>query len=230
MRHAYLSRGRVCPPSGETAEEQARRASERGGEESSSAARLAAAFAEEDAEIEARIGGTAVMAYRFKCQHCGSQFSLEQQKDDHEAECAKAGASSRVKPTASNGDQRACKYCGEVQPTFAEYGRHRWAVHREEVLAELAAKREQRKADEKKIDGAIAGKKADKAPRASPQRRRRSPPLTQPNGGTCPTCGGVIPASTAQLVHELTASGISELLAFEAARIARRVLGAGAAA
>jgi len=164
------------------------------------------------------------MSYRFKCRHCGSEFSLEQQKDDHEAECAKAGAGSRAKPTASNGDQRACKYCGEVQPTFADYGRHRWAVHREEVLAEMATKRNQRKADENKIGGAIAGKKGDKAPRASPQRRRTSPPLTQPNGGTCPTCGGVIPASTAQLVHELTAAGISEVLAFEAARIARRIL------
>jgi hypothetical protein len=211
-------------------EDQARRHSERGGEESSSAARLAAVWAEQDAEIEARIGGTAAMSYRFKCRHCGSQFSLEQQKDDHEAECAKAGAGSRAKATASNGHQRICKYCGELQPTFADYGRHRWAVHREEVLAELATKREQGKADKKKIDGAIAGKKADKAPRASPQRGRTSPPLTQPNAGTCPTCGGVIPASTAQLVHELTVAGISEVLAFEAARIARRVLGAGAAA
>ena len=167
------------------------------------------------------------MSYRFTCRHCGSRFSLEQQKDDHEAECAKVGGTSRVKPRATSGQQRACKFCGEVQPSFADLNRHRWAVHREEVLAEMAAKRQQREGDEKKIDRAIAGGRRGHRPAAS--RRGAEPPAARTNGATCPMCGGPVPATTAELVHELTAAGISEAQAFEAARIARRVLGAGAA-
>ena len=86
----------------------------------------------------------------------------------------------------------------------------------------------QRKADEKKIDKAIAGERRGQRPAAS--RRRAEPPAARTNGTTCPTCGGILPATTAELVHELTAAGISEGQAFEAARIARRILGAGAAA
>ena len=102
MRHAYLSRGRICRPSGETVEEQARRAATHGGQETSSRARLNAVWAEHDRQIEQRLGGQVEMTYRFACQHCGSRFSLEQQKDDHETECGKVGSMKQPVPRPEN--------------------------------------------------------------------------------------------------------------------------------
>ena len=219
--------GQCWDPAG--VEEQTRRASRGATREWMSARRLAAVWAERDAEVEARLKEVPEVAYKFTCKHCGSRFSLAQELEEHEVECGKAGSPEEPAPP-EQARARACKYCGQVFQNFGEYGAHRWAEHREEVLTELAKKRQERKADEKKIDAGIAGKKTGEVPGTSPQRRRTSPPATQPNGATCPTCGGVIPARTAQLVKELTDLGIAESQAFEAARIARRVLAQGAAA
>jgi hypothetical protein len=213
-------------------EEQATRAARHGRRESASAARLAAVWAERDAEIEIRLGEGPAMTYRFKCRHCGSRFSLEQQLEAHEAECGKAvGGDGEKKPTKDVAGARPCKYCGEPFANFGEYGAHRWAAHREEVLAEQARKREERKADEKKMDAAVRGKSHGPGPASPPQANTARSQAVRAigNGQVCPTCGGVLPATTAQLVHELTAAGIPEAQAFEAVRIARRVLGASAA-
>jgi len=166
------------------------------------------------------------MAYRFDCRHCGSKFSLEQQKDAHEAECGKVGSAPEGGETKPKSDPRPCKYCGQVFTNFGEYGKHRWDVHREEVLAELAKKREARKADEKKIDAAIKinGHGAGAAPPPSVKRSRARPEHAPGNGQSCPMCGGPVPEATAQLVAELMHEGITEAQAFTAARIARRVL------
>jgi len=164
------------------------------------------------------------MSYRFKCRHCESQFSLEQQRDAHEAECGKVGSAPEAGETKPKNDPRPCKYCGQVFTNFGEYGKHRWDVHREEVLAELAKKRGARKADEKKIDAAIKDNGASAAPPPSVKTSRSQPVHAPSNGQTCPTCGGPLSEATAQLVAELVREGITEAQAFTAARIARRIL------
>ena len=216
----------------ETWEEQCARAGRRGWAEAKSAERLAAVWAERDVEIEQRLEGPPEMSYRFKCRFCESRFSLEQQLHDHERECGKVGdrQADQTDQTAGKSPQvRKCKYCQETFTNFGEYGTHRWAKHRDQVLADLKKSRERRKADEAKIDGAIAGQAGGGASTATPPKRRMAPPPLD-NGTTCPTCGGPVPATTAQLVGELTAAGLSEDQAFSAAKIARRVLGQGASA
>ena len=205
----------------ETVEEQARRASRRGSAETARATRLDRVFAEGDAETQAELGGVAAMSYRFTCQHCGSRFSLQQQLEEHEAACGEVGQAKEKGTTSPTANSRACKFCGRVFENFGEYGAHRWAAHRGEVLAELAKRRQQRKADEKKIDAKIRGNGHGAG--APPPSARPSKAVSAP-GPTCPTCGGILPETTAQLVKELAAAGIPETQAFEAARIARRVL------
>jgi hypothetical protein len=163
------------------------------------------------------------MKHRFTCKHCGSRFSLAQERETHEKECGKVNAASQERNRNASATEKPCKYCGEVFTNFGEYGAHRWAAHREEVLAELRRKREQRKADGTKIDAAIKGKPNGKGASAPPPARTSG--FTSAHEPTCPTCGGTLPATTAQLVIELTAAGIPEVQAFAAARIARRVLG-----
>jgi len=172
------------------------------------------------------------MSYRFKCRHCESQFSLEQQRDLHERECGKVGSPLEGGEMKPKSDPHVCKYCDQVFTNFGEYGKHRWEVHRDEVLAELAKKREARKADEKKIDRAIKvnGQGAGAGPPPSVKRSRARPEHAPSNGQNCPTCGGPLSATTTQLISELTAAGIPEIKAFEAARIARRLLGSGSGA
>jgi hypothetical protein len=196
---------------------------------------LARAFAEEDGEVELASEGSAAMPYKFKCKHCGSQFSLEQQLEEHEAECGKVGAAEKPSAPASSAGVATssakpmrCKYCGEVFEDFGRYGAHRWAVHREGVLAELAKRREERKADEKKIDAQIKGNghragAETAAPSSRPPKVTASPAAPE-NGTLCPTCGGPLSTQTAQLVAEFRRSGIPEPQAFELIRIARRVL------
>ena len=167
------------------------------------------------------------MSYRFACKHCGSRFSLQQQLDEHEAACGEIGQAKGKVTTPPTANSRACKYCGQVFENFGEYGTHRWAAHREGVLAELAKRREQRKVDEKKIDAKIISNGAGAG--AVPSSPRPSKATSAP-APTCPTCGGTLPETTAQLVKELAAAGIPETQAFEAARIARRVFAQRAAA
>jgi DNA-directed RNA polymerase subunit RPC12/RpoP len=218
-----------CDPCRETAEEQARRALRAANREILSARRLALVFAEEDAQITARLGGVVAMNYRFKCHHCGSGFSLEQQRDEHEALCGQTDRVRRDAGTSANTETRVlvCKYCGASLPSFGAYGRHRWACHKTEVLADVERTRAARKRDEKKIDAAIAAEAHGEAPAASQAKPQRS------NGAeheaTCPTCGSVLPIVTARLVEELRTVGVPEGCLFDVARIARRVLGVGVA-
>ena len=200
----------------ETVEEQARRASA----EIARAARLDRAFAEEDAEIEA-LRGIADMAYKFSCRHCGSQFSLAQELEQHEGACGQVDLDAQENPVKSEGGPHRCKYCADSFATFGQYGRHRWQAHREAVLAELAERRQQRKADEKKIDAKLKGNGHGAG--AVPPSARPSKAVSAP-GPTCPTCGGTLPETTAQLVKELAAAGIPEAQAFAVAAVARRVL------
>ena len=169
------------------------------------------------------------MSYKYTCRYCGSKFSLSQQLEEHELACGRVGDIVEGEPAKAGKDGCPCKYCGKPFDNFGDYGRHRWQVHRAEVLAELARKREQKKTDEKKIDRAIAGENGDGVPAGPRPKPRGSNGAVATHGGTCPTCGGILPATTAQLVRELAAAGIPEAQAFEAARIARRVLVAGAA-
>jgi hypothetical protein len=169
------------------------------------------------------------MSYQFKCRHCGSQFSLQQQLDAHEPDCAKAGNTKKGRrrtPPAGI----ACKRCQALGkdprfPNIAEQMRHVRSEHADDFQAKhLAGVRQGRK---KKNHRAIAEGKRSQRPAAS--RRMAGPPAARANGATCPTCGGIIPAATAQLVGELTAAGFSEAAALEAARIARKVLGSNEA-
>src|SRR3990172_6280999 len=157
-RVGVLSRGRVQParPRLETWEEPCARAGRRGWAETKSAERLAAVWAERDAEIEQRLEGPPEMSYRFKCRFCESRFSLEQQLSDHERECGKVGTGQADQTAGKSPRVLKCKYCDETFTSFGEYGGHRWAAHRGEVLADLKESRAHRKADEAKIDGAIA--------------------------------------------------------------------------
>jgi hypothetical protein len=179
------------------------------------------AFAEEDAEIKAPSGETLDMAYRFTCKHCGSRFSLAQELEQHQAACGEVVQVKGKGATSASSRSRTCKYCGQVFENFGEYGTHRWAAHREGVLGELAKRRGQRKADEKKTDAKMNGNGHGAG--AVPPSARPSKATSAP-GPTCPTCGGILPETTAQLVKELAAAGIPEGQAFQAARIARRVL------
>lgn len=216
--------------------EQCQWAARSGGEKLASNLRLAAVWRERDAEIAARLGEEEVVSYRFECKHCGSKFSLEVQRDNHQAECGRVGMTDeRPEPAApskagaSPSRVYRCKWCEMICSTFAEYGRHRWEAHRDLVLAELAKKRLEQKVDERIIDDAIKNRRTPEATGISTRERKAPAPKNGTNGKTCPTCGGHLPAATAQLVTELTKAGIDELQAFEAARIARRIFAAGAA-
>jgi hypothetical protein len=156
---------------------------------------------------------------------------LEQQRDDHEAECAKAGsskkASGRIPPRGI-----PCKRCQALGkdprfPNIAEQMRHVRAEHADDFQAKHSAGVRQRRKKAKKIDGAIVGKGRGQRPAAPP--RTAEPPAARTNGAICPTCGGPLPATTAQLVGELTAAGFSGTTALEAARIARKILGSNEA-
>ena len=212
---------------GETREQQCGRAGWRGAVSSASAARLAAVWAERDAEIDARLGGPLTMAYKFQCKHCGSRFSLAQELEAHEGACGQVGAKKGEGPTTKAGEPRPCKYCGKLFANFGEYGAHRWSAHREEVLADLARSREQRKADERKIDAAIKGNGRQRPGGSRSIRPNGTAPIQE---ATCLTCGGMLPPRTAHLIEELRAAGIPELQAFQAALIASKMLGGGAVA
>jgi PHP family Zn ribbon phosphoesterase len=214
--------GRRSDPA--AAEEQARRAFRAATRESVSVRRLAAVWAERDTEIEARLKEVPEVAYKFTCKHCGSRFSLAQELEEHEAECGRAGSPEEPAPPPEEAKARTCKYCGQVFQNFGEYGAHRWAAHKKEVLEELHRRRDQRKADEAKIDSAIHGQPGKGRRTAHPQRAAPAGDAST-RGATCPTCGGLIPATTAQLIKELSDLGIAEPQAFEAARIARQIFG-----
>ena len=231
-RVGVLSRGRVqhMRPRLETPEEQCSRAGRRRWAEARSAERLAAVWAEQDVETEQRLEGSPEMNYRFKCRFCQSRFSLEQQLNDHERRCGAVGTAQTDGTAGGSTQIRNCKYCGAPFTDFGAYGRHRWEAHRPEVLADLKKSRERRKTDEAKIDAAIQRKPDNGAVATKPGGRPRSEGPETTSASPCPLCGGALPASTAQLVGELTAAGLSEDQAFSAAKIARRVLGQGASA
>lgn len=206
-----------------------RRHSERGADEYARAARLAAVFAEEDAEIAARMREVPEVAYKFICKRCKSRFSLAQELEAHESECRRAGNTNKL-PGRTPPSGIPCKRCQALGkdprfPNIAEQMRHVRAEHADDFQAKHSAGVRQRRKKQKKADRGTTGKQRGRTPGSSPQRPRTSPPATQPDEVTCPTCGGPLPAKTAQLVGELTAAGFSQVAALDAARIARRILG-----
>jgi hypothetical protein len=226
--------------------------------------RLAAVFAEEDAEIAARLGED-IMAeptYRFKCRFCGSRFSLELQRDTHEEQCGRVDAPAASPPAESstppNGRRPiVCKHCEHVSPGLKEHAAHLLEAHREETLARRRQLAEHRKAEDARIDagGPPTGKictrcgyhaenfgalgrhmrqehpdayrnraPAAAAPAACSSGTPGAPPVHDPRPDhVCPTCGGPLPAKTAELVAEFRRTGIPEAQAFELVRVARRV-------
>jgi hypothetical protein len=175
------------------------------------------------------MGGPLTMIHKFQCKHCGSRFSLAQELEAHEGPCGAAGADHRRPEEKKKGSSQIikCKHCSEIFENFGEYGRHRWAAHREQELAAQAEARRQRKTDEAKIDAGLASRGNGKSTRAAEIRPGPGPAEPAATGPTCPTCGGILPEATSQLIRELAAAGIPEAQAFEAARIARRIFGAG---
>ena len=248
---------------------QYRRALQRALDEWQSRRRLAAAFAEEDAEIAAQWGED-IMAeptYRFQCRFCQSRFSLELQRDTHEEQCrlvdAPAARPEAPPPDSSNGRRPiTCKKCGVVSPGLTEHNAHLLETHREDTLARRRQLALHRKAEDARIDAGgpaetrickRCGYRAEnfgdygrhlrqEHPEAYRNHAQGSATPAVPSSGTpggspvpsagnghcCPTCGGPVPAVTAQLVAELRTLGISEEQAFAASRAARRIL-AGAA-
>jgi len=231
-RVGVLSRGRVqhARPRLETPEEQCARAGRRGGAEAKSAERLAAVWAERDAEIEGRLDGPPGMSYRFKCRLCEEPFSLEQLRDEHERECVNVNSGPTERTAKDSTRIINCKYCNKPCKGFGGYGRHRWEAHRAEVLADTKNSRAQRKVDEAKIDTAIANQdppRGSGAPAPSTRSTARRPVEI---GHLCPTCGGAMPETAAQLLGELQEAGFADADALEVLRIARRVLVQGASA
>jgi hypothetical protein len=104
------------------------------------------------------------------------------------------------------------------------------AEHRAATLAARREKFEGRRAEDSKIDRGLMAGEEGRAPRALAAAPRAELVHGPSNGYCCPTCGGQLPAVTAQLVAELTKAGFAESQAFEAIRIARRVFGHSAAA
>jgi hypothetical protein len=130
-------------------------------EESMSARRLATAFAEEDAEIAARLGedtmGEDGLRYKFVCRFCKSRFSLELQRDTHEEQCgladAPAASPQEAPATPPNGSRPiTCKACGHVSPRLTDHSKHLLEAHREETLARRRQLAEHRKAEDARID------------------------------------------------------------------------------
>ena len=234
-----------------------------------SARRLAAVFAEEDAEIAARLGEETMvengLQYRFKCRFCESRFSLEQQRDAHEEQCglveAPVAKPQEAPSTSANGHRPIiCKRCEYVSPGLKEHSAHLLEAHREETLAHRRQLADHRKAEDTRIDagaapagkvckrcgyhaenfGALGRHMRQEHPEAyrnhsqaaaAPATRATGTPGAPPvrnagNGHCCPTCGGQLPETTAQLVAELRTLGISEEQAFAASRAARRILAA----
>ncbi len=231
-RVGHLSRGRVqhTRPRVETREEQCARAGRRGYAESKSAERLAIIWAERDREIARRLEGPPEMGYRFRCRFCEQPFSLEQLRDEHErlSECRNVNSGPTDRTAEDSTRVINCKYCGKPCQGFGEYGSHRWAVHKAEVLTDQKKARAQRKADEPKIDATIAGqgptrKSVVRAPVTASTAQR---PVEIQH---CPTCGGHMPETAAQLLTELQDAGFNDGDALEALRIARRIFGQGAA-
>jgi hypothetical protein len=216
---------------------QYRRALQRALCEQQSNRRLAAAFAEEDAEIAARLGDEIVVepTYRFTCRFCSNKFSLEVLRDNHEKECGRVAPEietlkeERVMP--GNGRRPInCKHCGHTSPGLTEHNIHLLEVHRAATLAARREKFEERRAEDSRIDRGIMAREEGRSSGALSEAPRAEPVHGPGNGHCCPTCGGTLPVVTAQLVAALQAEGIAEVQAFAAARIARRILGAGAAA
>lgn len=169
------------------------------------------------------------MAYRFACRHCESRFSLEVQRDQHEEDCGKMGTAQKglaVKPSRAIPCKR-CRAAG-VDATFAhikDVMAHIREVHGADFKAKHTEGIRRRARELKKIDAAVRGEASAGASHAKGGIKKTTRSEPAPNGHLCPLCGGDLPATTAQLVAELTGMGISEAQAFEAARIARRVLG-----
>ena len=222
---------------------QYRRALQRALDEWQSRRRLAAAFAEEDAEIAARLGEDTMVdheiRYRFKCRFCESRFSLEQQRDAHEPECGRIGEPQP--PSAAPRRTSAmlhCRRCGAEAATIKEMSQHVLAVHRAERAALISASGRRYHADLRKMDAALGGGEPAEVPSlarpehgAGPARAGAVPATTHAapcmgGGPVCPTCGGPVPETTAQFVAELRTLGISEEQAFAASRAARRILAA----
>jgi hypothetical protein len=140
---------------------QCRASSRLAWEESASVRRLAATFAEEDAEIAARLGedimGEDGLRYKFVCRFCKSRFSLELQRDTHEEQCGLVDAPAASPPAESsiapNGRRPiTCKHCEHVSPGLKEHAAHLLEAHREETLARRRQLAEHRKAEDARID------------------------------------------------------------------------------
>ena len=130
-----------------------------------SSRRLAAVFAEEDAEIAARLGEETMvengLQYRFKCRFCESRFSLEQQRDAHEEQCgfveAPVAKPQEAPSTSANGHRPIiCKRCEYVSPGLKEHSAHLLEAHREETLAHRRQLADHRKAEDTRIDAGAA--------------------------------------------------------------------------
>jgi hypothetical protein len=146
-----------------------------------------------------------------------------------------------------------CRRCGEGFPNIQALSLHVRAAHGAERAATISAGLKKHHADQKKSEPVVGGEPAASIDRARPVRgaipARPDPTVgaiahapsggnghdtgcrpTEPAGALCPTCGGVVPVITAQLVSALQAEGLAEAHAFVAARIARKVFGPAIAA
>lgn len=210
--------------------------------------RLERVFAERDAEIAARLGEGDMSEYRFQCRFCGSRFSLAQQLEAHEAACAtpeeRAALAAEGEEVETMTEATApvkllhCRRCHEGFPSLKELSAHARTVHAAEYTAQASASLKRYHQDRQKVDAAISGQAAN-APDAHPEPAalpagagmRPAEHRPQPSAAACcPTCGGAVPAGTAQLVAEFTRAGIPEAQAFTLVRTARQVLLPGAAA
>jgi hypothetical protein len=175
-------------------------------------------------------GGREVNNYKFACKHCGSKFSLEQQRDAHELACGgqQPADGTSAGPPGPRGRPVRCKRCGHESPDIKTHMQHTLAEHREEYRAAQRAASKRRHAERNQIDAGLA---APAGTQGEPTAPATPPPASAPANGNghhhcCPTCGGPLPHQVAELVDELKKAGIPEAQAFEATRIARRVLAA----
>lgn len=214
--------------------------------EQASIRRLEAVFEEEDAAEAARLGEEG-MGYRFKCKFCGSQFSLEQQLEAHERECGRIGGEQEALMSDPPKKILHCRRCKAPFPDLKSLSRHARDVHADEHRALVSASLKAYHTDRRKMDkAALAGGSAEgserarpvhgpstaeaHAPAAAPAAIAASPRPRKGHRSSCPLCGGTLPAATATLVAELRQVGLPEEQAFAAARVARKVLLAGAPA
>jgi len=235
---------------------QARRAIRIAHREQLSAHRLATVWAEREAEIATRLGEDIMVEYRFKCKFCQSRFSLAQQCEAHEKDCATAEERAAAAAEPERGAEEMtegvavekvlhCRRCGVGFPSLKELAAHVRTEHAAEFRQAASAGTRRRYEETRKIDQAIAAKQppapagpSAATPRApavhGPLPHRPAAAVAAPPGPSpgpaacCPTCGGPLPVLVANLVGALTRAGFAELQAFEAARIMRQVTRAAA--